>query len=238
MRPQEGFTRAVVLIDGFDPRAVLPAIAPHPAFRDVNGAPAADALLQHLAGQGITDVWLVCRTLPGLVVHYFGDGSRWGIRATHLRQDGRPGSGGALMAAREQLTETTLIIDGALATDMNLSLVIEAHRRENAALTMCLAGELQEAAGLPRARVDRSTGRVSEILIDSPPQPDGETPLYGVGVYIAEPEAVEPLWTARVSTDWVRDILPTLAEQGLIQAWQAEPGTRFDLPRRARAMHS
>ncbi len=230
-------TRAILLIDGLDPRAVLPASGPHPAFRDVNGAPAADTLLRHLATQGITEAWLVSRALPGMVVHYFGDGSRWGLGATHVRQDGAPGSGGALMAVRSHIAESTLVIDGALVTDFDLAAMFDAHRSANVDVTMCLAGEISEKAGLPRARIDPSSRLVREILI-GPPFPDEPEILVGVGAYIIEPEAVEPLQKAGMNADWVTDVLPALAAQGRVHGWRADPGARFDLPRRVRVMHS
>lgn len=230
-------TRAVVLIDGLDPRAVLPATGPHPAFRDVEGIPAADVLLRHLAGQGIAEVWLVSRALPGMVVHYFGDGNRWGVRATHIRQDGAPGSGGALMAARRHITESTLVIDGALVTDLRLSAMYDAHRVVDTDVTMCLADKVVETAGLPRAQTESSSRLVRDILVD-PPFPADPEILVGVGMYIVEPEAVEPLQKAGVNADWVTDILPPLARQSRVQGWQADPATRFDLPRRVRVMHS
>ncbi|MYD36756.1 MAG: hypothetical protein F4X20_07110 [Dehalococcoidia bacterium] len=229
--------RAIVLIDGLDPRAVLPAAGPHPAFRDVNGTPAADLLLRHLARQGIAEVWLVSRALPGMVVHYFGDGSRWGVNATHIRQDGAPGSGGALMAARQQITESTLVIDGALVTDFQLAAMHDVHRSMDTDLTMCVSNEVNETAGLPRARMDSSSRLVHEILV-SPPFAEDENILCGIGIYIIEPEAVKPLQEAGVNADWVTDILPALAQQGRVRGWQAESGTRFHLPRRARVMHS
>jgi len=237
MRPPDKLTRAVVLIDGLDPRVVLPAAGPHPAFRDVDGMPAADALIRHLAGQGITSVWLVSRALPGMVVHYFGDGSPWGVGATHIRQDGAPGSGGGLMATRQHITESTLVIDGALVTDFHLTTMYDAHRSADADLTMCLAAEIKETAGLPRAKMDRTTDFVREILLD-PPFPVDPEILVGVGVYIVEAEAVEPLQQAGVNADWVTDVLPTLARNNRVHGWQAEPGTRFDLPRRVRVMHT
>lgn len=237
MRPPDKLTRAIVLIDGLDPRAVLPATGPHPAFRDVNGTPAADALLRHLAGQGITDAWLVSRALPGMVVHYFGDASRWGVRATHIRQDGPPGSGGALMAALRHITESTLVVDGALATDLQLTAMFDAHRSIDTDITMCLAAEIEETMGLPRAQMDQYSRLVRAILINPPFPPDPEI-LYGVGVYIIEPEAVGHLQRAGVNADWVTDVLPPLAQQSRVQGWQANPETRFDLPRRARVMHS
>ena len=237
MGSPDKLTRAIILIDGFDPRAVLPAAGPHPAFRDVNGTPAADMLLRHLAEQGITDVWLVSRALPGMVVHYFGDGSQWEVRATHVRQDGSPGSGAALVASRQHVTQSTLVIDGALVTDFQLTAMYDVHRSVDADVTMCLAAEIKETAGLPRAQTDSSSGFVREILTDPPFPTDSET-LVGVGVYIIEPKAVEPLQKAGVNADWVTDVLPDLARQNRVRGWQANPGAQFDLPRRVRVMHS
>ena len=237
MNRPDKLTQAIVLIDGLDPRAVLPTTGPHPAFRDVNGMPAADALLRHLAAQGITEVWLVSRALPGMVVHYFGDGSRWGVRATHIRQDGAPGSGGALMAVRQHITGSTLVIDGALVTDLQLTPMYDAHRAVDADLTMCISNEVNDTAGLPRARTDPSSRLVRDILT-APPFPEDADILCGVGIYIIEPEAVEPLQEAGVNADWVTDVLPALARRSRVQGWQADPATRFDLPRRVRVMHS
>ena len=172
-----------------------------------------------------------------MVVHYFGDGSRWGVRATHIRQDGPPGSGGALMAARHHITGSTLVIDGALATDLQLTAMYDAHRSVDADVTMCLAAEIEETAGLPRAQTDSSSGSVQQVLVD-PPFPADPQILVGVGVYIIEPEAVEPLQKAGVNADWVTDILPVLARQNRVRGWQANPGAQFDLPRRVRVMHS
>ena len=235
MNRPERLTRAIVLIDGLDPRAVLPATGPHPAFRDANGAPAVDSLLRHLAGQGITDAWLVSRTLPGMVVHYFGDGSAWGVNVTHVRQDGPAGSGGGISAARQHITESTLVIDGALATDVQLSAMFDAHRSANADVTVCLAADVPESAGLPHANREESSSLINRILLD-PPFPTGpETPC-AVGAYIVEPESIEPLATAGVNADWIRDVLPALAENGRVRAYLPDPKTRFDLPRRIRAM--
>ena len=213
----------------------MPATGPHPAFRDVDGIPAVDALLRHLAGQGIREAWLVSRALPGMVVHYFGDGSQWGVDATHVRQDGSPGSGGALMAARQHVTESTLVIDGALSTDLQLSAMFDAHRSANVDVTMCLAGGVRETAGLPRAQTDTSSGLIRTIIVE-PPFPTDPGILCGVGVYVIEPQAVEPLKDAGAQADWVTDVLPLLAERGYVLGWQAGQDTRFDLPRRVRVM--
>lgn len=237
MNCPDKLTRAIVLIDGLDPRAVLPSSGPHPAFRDVNGMPAADVLLRHLAGQGITDAWLVSRALPGMVVHYFGDGGGWGVKVTHIRQDGAPGSGGALMATRHLITESTLLIDGALVMDFQLTAMFDAHRSVDTDLTMCVSNEVNETAGLPRAQMDPSSRLARDILV-APPFPEDVDILCGIGIYIIEPEAVEPLQEAGVNADWITDVLPMLARQGRVHGWQAEPGNRFDLPRRVRVMHS
>ena len=235
MNRPNNLTRAVVLIDGLDPRAVLPATGPHPAFRDVNGAPAVDSLLRHLARQGITDAWLVSRTLPGMVVHYFGDGSAWGLRATHVRQDGPAGSGGGLMAARQYITESTLLIDGALTTDLQLGEMFDAHRSADGDVTICLVDDVRESAGLPRVRIDTSSNLINAIHLD-PPFPTGPQTLCAVGAYIVEPESIEALETAGVNADWIRDVLPGLAEGGRAQAYVTDTKTGFDLPRRVRAM--
>ncbi len=234
MNRPEVLTRAIILIDGFDPRAVMPASGPHPAFRDIDGVPAADLLLRRLSAQGITDAWLVSRNLPGLVVHYFGDGGAWGLRATHVRQDGPAGSGGAMAAARQYVTESTLLIDGALVTTVPVATLFKAHRRMDVDATMCLTASVGESAGLPRARIDRASGLVRQIFPE-PPFPESEDTLCAVGAYIIEPAAALQESNA-MSADWVRDALPGLAERERVGGWEADAGVTVDLPRRVRAV--
>ncbi len=235
MERPEKLTRAIVAIDGLDTRAVLPATGPHPAFRQVNGVPAADLLLRHLAQQGITDAWLVSRSLPGMVVHYFGDGTSWGLRVTHVRQDGPQGSGGSISAARDHITESVLLIDGTLVTNVRLGALFDAHRRVDVDVTMCVSTVVRESAGLPQVRVEEPAGLIRVILPDAPLAAENDD-LRGIGAYIIEPESVQPLESAGVNADWIGDVLPELADRGRVQIWVPDADISFDVPRRVRTM--
>ena len=234
-------TRALVLMDGFDSRSIMPLTGVHAAFRDVAGAPAADSLMRHLASQGIRDARLVCRNLPGLVVHYFSDGAEWGLRLSYLSQDRPLGSGGAIAQARSWLAETTLLIDGGLATNVSLSGIGETHSRTGADVTICLAMPHAAPGGTPVVLMDRETGRVTEIHPDVSASraeisvPDGHELLVGVGIYIIEPAAAADLDDNRV-VDWLADVLPGLAGGGRVVGWLAGDDAQFNFAPRRRAL--
>ena len=241
MTDQRKVTRALVLMDGFDSRTIMPLTGVHPAFRDVNGAPAADSLMRHLASQGITDARLVCRNLPGLVVHYFSDGAEWGIRLSYMPQDRPLGSGGAIAQARSWLEETTLLIDGGLATNAPLSGIGETHGRSGADVTICVATPLAAPGGTPVVLMERQTGQVTEIHPDASASraeiavPDGHELLVGVGIYIIEPAAAAGLDDNRV-VDWLADVLPELARGGRVVGWLAGDDAQFNFAPRRRAL--
>ncbi len=241
MTSQERVTRALVLMDGFDSRSIMPLTGVHPAFRPVDGAPAADTLMRHLAQQSITDALLVCRNLPGLVVHYFRDGAEWGLRLSYLPQDRPLGSGGAIAQARSWLTETTLLIDGGLSTNLSLSDVIATHRATGADATMCLARPGAAPGGVPGALMERESRFVTDIYPDysasraNAPVPEGHDLLVGVGIYIIEPAAASGLDENRV-VDWLADVLPDLARRRRVAGRMAGDDARFNFAPSRRAL--
>ena len=241
MTNQDKATRALVLMDGFDSRSIMPLTGVHPAFRDVDGTPSADALMRHLAHQGITDALLVCRNLPGLIVHYFSDGAEWGLRLSYMPQDRPLGSGGAIAHARSWLTETTLLIDGGLSTNLSLSGLIETHRAIGADATMCLARPGSVPGGAPGALWERESRSVTDIYPDysasraDPSVPEGHDLLVGVGIYIIEPAAASNLDENRV-LDWLANVLPDLARHRRVAGWMAGDDARFNFAPSRRAL--
>ncbi len=68
-----------------------------------------------------------------------GDGSRFGVSLHYIEEPDILGTGGALDNAREFLrNDTFIVINGKLATDIELNLALETHRRQQALATLIL----------------------------------------------------------------------------------------------------
>ncbi len=87
----------------------------------------------YLAGYGCRDVVVNLHHQPESVRAALGDGSRFGVQLHYVEEASILGTSGALDNARALLKyETFIVINGKIATDINLSEAIETHRRTNA----------------------------------------------------------------------------------------------------------
>ncbi len=92
---------------------------------------------EYLAGYGCRDVVVNLHHQPDSVRAALGDGSRFGVRLHYVEETSILGTSGALDNARALLEgETFIVINGKIATDINLAEAIETHRRTNAIATL------------------------------------------------------------------------------------------------------
>jgi mannose-1-phosphate guanylyltransferase/phosphomannomutase len=206
-------------MDGLDRgRRLLPS-DDHPGFRIVDGLPVADRLVRHLVSQRVTDLRLVLHHLPGLIAHYFMDGSAWGARITYAYQERPLGSGGALAQAADFCTETVLLLPGVILTDFSLDAMAEAHRAAQADVTVAL-GTVQGARQRPYAVLD-GRRRLTGYTVPRGGEPPPQGHFMDAGVYVVEPGVVQGLASDAV-LDWSRDVMPTLVEEGRVAGWTSE----------------
>src|SRR5919107_3891771 len=95
---------------------------------------------EYLAGYGFDDVVVNLYHRPESVREALGDGSRFGVRLLYVEEPEILGTGGAIDNARSLLDDgdAFVVINGKLATDIDLSAALETHRRERALATLVL----------------------------------------------------------------------------------------------------
>ena len=213
--------RAVILADELG-RGVRPWGAEDaPAFQEVGGVPAIAGLVRHLVDGGVRELCLVIHQVPGLAAHYFGDGSRFGVRIAYVYLQRPLGTAGAMAQAADFMRNTTtLVAPGTLVTDLSLDGFAEHHRDRGADVTVALA----EDAGAGESRtVGVDTDETSRITRYRTAQ--GSTPRFrDTGVYLLEPTILAGI-TPDARTDWSRDVMPGLVSEGRAYGWRS--GARF-----------
>ncbi|MFT4009782.1 MAG: NDP-sugar synthase [Nocardioidaceae bacterium] len=104
---------AVIISGGFGTR-MLPLTERHPKhLLDVGGVPFLEHQLTKLAGAGIEHVVLATSYHAEAFVPVLGDGSRYGLRLTYVREEQPLGTGGAIRNAADALgddPETAVVI--------------------------------------------------------------------------------------------------------------------------------
>jgi NDP-sugar pyrophosphorylase family protein len=131
--------KAMILAAGYGARLwPLTADRTKPAL-PVLGKPLVGYVAEYLAQQGIEDVIVNLHHRPDSVRAALGDGSQFGVRLRYVHEPVILGTSGALDNAREMIgTETFVVINGKLITDIDLRAAIETHQRTKALATLVL----------------------------------------------------------------------------------------------------
>ena len=152
------------------------------------GRPLVGYVAEYLARFGIDEVVVNLHHRPESVREALGDGGDFGVRLRYVEEREILGTSGALDNARHLLDASTfVVINGKIATDIDLRAALETHRRADALATLILRPN--------PARERYSTVRTHDgMLLGFGPHPkpsetanDTDVPLMFTGIQILEP---------------------------------------------------
>ena len=147
---------------------------------EVAGRPILATLIQDLAAQGFHTIVLSVGHKAELIERYFGDGRRFGVTISYVR-DGRPlGTAGAIAAALPQLEREFIVTNADLLTRVNFGELVAFHRAERDDLTI---GIIESTYELRYGLVEIDGTRVTGIR----EKPELRHFVNG-GIYVLEPK--------------------------------------------------
>ncbi len=147
--------------------------------------------IEILRRAAITDITLSLNYLPDKIEQILGDGSQFGVNLRYLTEPHPLGTGGAYKFAAEAIGETTVVFNGDILTDLDISEVIEHHRAKKSAATLTLFPvENPSAYGLVETVED---GRILRFLEKPKPEEFENLPTNNInaGIYVLEPEILD-----------------------------------------------
>ncbi len=146
--------------------------------------------LLNLREHGVTDIVLACSQGMREVEEHFGDGSALKIRLQYSYEDRPLGSGRAVKeAARFAGAKGTLVVcNGDILTNIDLTAMVEQHRRAGATLSMSLA-RVRDPWTYGVAEVDGELRILS--FVEKPPQGEEPSNLINGGTWLWEPEMLD-----------------------------------------------
>jgi NDP-sugar pyrophosphorylase family protein len=193
--------RAMILAAGYGTRLwplTLDRAKPALPFM---GRPLVGYVAEYLARFGCGEVIVNLHHRPESVRAALGDGSDFGVRLSYIEEPEILGTSGAIDNARAYLEgDTFIVVNGKIATDIDLRAALETHRRERALATLVLrrnvereryspveveGGLIKGFGGYPDFTSDNAgnAARASEQGSAN----DGDIPLMFTGIQILEP---------------------------------------------------
>jgi NDP-sugar pyrophosphorylase family protein len=158
----------------------------------------------------IDEVILSLNYQPRRIEEMFGDGSELGIKIRYVVEPVPLGTAGAIKYAGDQLTESVVVFNGDVLTQIDLAAVLRLHRERRARATIVLTPVANPSAyGLVETDAE---GNVKRFL-EKPTPEEITTNNINAGIYILEPDTFDRI-PRDVSWSIERSYFPSLVERG------------------------
>ncbi len=148
----------------------------------VGQKPVLETILENFAEQNFQKFYLSVNYKAEMVEDYFGDGSRWGVEISYLREDQPLGTAGPLGQIEDTLVDPIIVMNGDLLTRVNFEQLLDFHHEHETLATM---GVREYDVQVPFGVVQIEQSRIAGI---------DEKPLHkffvNAGIYVIEPQAL------------------------------------------------
>ena len=173
----------------------------------LGGRPLLEHTIEYLKGQGVNEIILCVAYLRSRIKEYFHDGADFGVKLSYAEADEPLGTAGQLSTAKQVLTETFLVMNGDILTNLNLSDLLQTHTASGNTTTIAVRKLTSE---VPYGCVDlddsmRMTGfREKPVL----------TYLANAGIYVMKPRVFDFIKVTSIPADLERDVFPSMIASG------------------------
>jgi len=158
----------------------------------------------------IDEVILSLNYQPRRIEEIFGDGSDVGIKIRYVVEPAPLGTAGAVKYAGDKLTESVVVFNGDVLTQIDLAAVIRLHRERRAKATIVLTPVANPSAyGLVETD---AAGNIQRFL-EKPKPEEITTNHINAGIYVLEPDTFDRI-PSEVAWSIERSYFPSLIERG------------------------
>jgi len=158
----------------------------------------------------IDEVILSLNYQPRRIEEIFGDGSGSGIKIRYVVEPAPLGTAGAIKYAGDKLTESVVVFNGDVLTQIDLAAVIRLHRERKARATIVLT-PVDNPLEYGLVETDRD-GNIQRFL-EKPTADQVTTNHINAGIYVLEPDTFDRI-PSDVPWSIERSYFPSLVERG------------------------
>lgn len=130
--------KAVILAGGKGTRLKpYTTVFPKPLM-PINDKPILEIVIRQLKSHGFDEIIISVGHLAELIMTFFGDGNKFGVKIIYSREDKPLGTAGSLGLLKNELKEPFLMINGDVLTSLNFHEMIDYHKGNDAIVTIAL----------------------------------------------------------------------------------------------------
>jgi mannose-1-phosphate guanylyltransferase/phosphomannomutase len=176
----------------------------------VAGRPCMEHIVALVRKHGVTRIVATLAYMPQIIRGYFGEGSHLGVELDYSIEEVPAGTAGSIKLCEHYLDETFLIVSGDALTDIDLSALIDFHRRSGAVATIALK-RVQNPLEFGVVITDQD-GRI-ERFFEKPTWGEVFSDTINTGIYVLEPAVLEEV-PADEPYDFSKNLFPRLLSAG------------------------
>lgn len=102
----------------------------------INGTPVLEREITSLKNQGFKDIIITVSHLGSIIMDYFGDGSKFGVKIQYYYEKVPLGNAGALFKIKNQLTEPFLLLNADAIFDVDFNRFVAFHHSHGGLVTL------------------------------------------------------------------------------------------------------
>ncbi|MBN1219071.1 MAG: NTP transferase domain-containing protein [Anaerolineae bacterium] len=202
--------KAVILAGGEGSRLrPLTIERPKPMIPIVN-KPVLKHILDLLQRHNITEAVITAQYLAEFIQDYFGDGSNFGMNIRYCIEESPLGTAGSVKNTQAYLDDTFLVISGDSVTNLNLTELIEYHKKSNTLATLALY-RLADPMDYGVININHK-GQITNFQ-EKPGRGTVMSDYVNTGIYVLEPKILD-FFEPNISFDFANDLFPLVHEQG------------------------
>lgn len=177
--------KAVILAGGKGTRLKpYTTVFPKPLM-PIGDKPILEIVIRQLKSYGFDEIIMAVGHLAELIMTFFNDGSKYGIKIKYIREDKPLGTAGSLALMKDELTEAFLMMNGDVLTTLDFSDLVRYHKRKGAIATIALKRrDVKIDFGVVEFNEGNNNiiGYIEKPIIDY---------LVSMGVYVFDPRVLE-----------------------------------------------
>lgn len=182
---------------------------------EINGKPLLWYNLQLLKKHNIKQVAINTSHLPEKIKDYFGDGKKFGINITYSYEQELLGTSGALNNFKDFFNETFVVLYGDNLTDVDLTRMIQHHKKTDAIATIALRRKPKDyktqslILAYEDLRIKEFIEKPSDELVQKLSR---DNKLINSGIYIMKPRLLT--YIKEGFSDFAYDVFPEIIKKG------------------------
>ncbi len=189
---------------------------PKPMF-PICGKPIIEYQIDSLVRSGITTVTLIVGFQKEIIISYFGDGSRFGVKINYIEEKEPLGTAGSLYYLKSE-QEDFILLFGDLILDVDFNRFMEYHRRNDALITLyCHPNSHPYDSDVIQIN---KNNKVIGILSKKLERKDYYCNFVNAGVYCINPRVLDAL-LAPTKIDLEKSIVVEQIKKGNVYAYKS-----------------